>query len=214
MNRKFIFTPGQTYHLSNWGVDQREIFSDVYDYHRFVRLLYLCNSDRALNFNRLATFNLKHLFQASRGQKLVAIKAYCLMPDHFHLIVTEASPKGVSKFMSRLATGYSMYYNYKYGRRGNLYEGPFRAKPINSLAILREMINYIHSQPLKLVNKNQEEYLGTEATADYLRNYTFSSLVDYLGIDRLQKTILDLGKTKIGGRESQRLLLELVKDRV
>ena len=214
MNRKFIFTPGQTYHLSNWGVDQREIFSDVYDYHRFIRLLYLSNSDQPLNFNRLATFNLKHLFQMSRGQKLVAIKAYCLMPNHFHLIVTELVPQGISKFMSRLATGYSMYYNYKYGRRGKLYEGPFKAKPISSLSVLREMINYIHTQPLKLVNKNQEEYLGAEATADYLRNYTFSSLVDYLGIDRLQKEILDAGKAKTSWREGQRLLLELVKERV
>lgn len=213
MNRKFNFTPGHSYHVFNWGVDQREIFSDVYDYHRFLRLLYLCNSDQPLNFNRLATFNLKHLFQIDRGVKLVSIRAYCLLPNHFHLLIKENEVGGVSKFMSRLATAYSMYYNYKYSRRGKLYEGPFRAKPVNSPAVLQELINFIHRQPLRLLNhKTNQPEIGTVAASDYLKNYTFSSLVDYLGIDRLQKGIIELVRVK-SNREGFKIsqLVEAVK---
>lgn len=213
MNRKFNFTPGHSYHVFNWGVDQRQIFSDVYDYHRFLRLLYLCNSDQPLNFNRLATFNLKHLFQISRGRKLVAIKAYCLLPNHFHLLLKEMEVGGVSKFMSRLATAYSMYYNYKYGRRGKLYEGPFRAKPISSVAVLQELINFVHSQPLKLLTtKTGQPEAGTVAAVDYLKNYTFSSLIDYLGVDRLQKEIVEVASAKrVKGGFKVSQLVEAVK---
>lgn len=213
MNRKFNFTPGHSYHVFNWGVDQREIFSDVYDYHRFLRLLYLCNSDQPLNYNRLATFNLKHLFKIDRGCKLVSIKAYCLMPNHFHLLVKENEKGGVSKFMSRLATAYSMYYNYKYSRRGKLYEGPFRARPISSVTVLQELINFVHSQPLKLLTPqtNQPE-VGTIAALDYLKNYPFSSLVDYLGIDRLQKEIIEVVRSKpLKGEFKIDQLVEAVK---
>ena len=54
------------------------------------------------------------IYDFERGRKLVQIGAYCLMPNHFHILITQVSEDGISKFMQKLSTAYAMYYNKKY----------------------------------------------------------------------------------------------------
>ena len=108
--RKVSFAFGEYYHIYNRGNDKKVIFHDDHDYSHFVKLLYLSNTKN--NF-KLRNAN-NNFFDFKQDNKLVAIGAYCLMPNHFHLIITQTEEGSISKFMQKLTTAYSMYYNLKY----------------------------------------------------------------------------------------------------
>lgn len=89
MERKDSFVEGEYYHLYNRGVDKRIIFPTQKDYRRFLMLLYLANSTEDVRIaNTLRTTNSNDIFGLERASPLVAIGAFCLMPNHFHLLAT------------------------------------------------------------------------------------------------------------------------------
>ena len=108
--RSVSFVPGEYYHIFNRGTDKREIFHDDVDRQRFIKLLYIANSDRSVVVRDFS----KNIYNTERGKQLISIGAYCLMPNHFHLLVTQTENGDISKFMLKLCTAYSMYYNKKY----------------------------------------------------------------------------------------------------
>ena len=115
---------GQTYHVYNRGVDKREIFLDKFDYIRFYQSLDLFNSCEAVTNFRLAKFHADQIPRVTN--RLVDIKAYALLPNHFHLLVTQVSENGISEFMRRVSSGYTSYFNEKNGRSGSLFQGVFK----------------------------------------------------------------------------------------
>ena len=82
--------------------------------------------------------------EIDRGETLVDIGIYCLVPNHFHLLIKEKTENGISEFVKKVATGYSMYFNKKYERTGSLFEGPFKAKRIDTDEYLKYIFSYIH----------------------------------------------------------------------
>src|SRR3989338_465949 len=132
MNRKHIFENENFYHVYNRGVDKNIIFKDTSDYRRFLELLYLANFKSHLDLQKLLregrTFT--ELLKLNRGATLVEIGAFCLMSNHFHLLVRQKVKGGVSKFMQKLITGYVMYYNKRHKRVGPLFQGKFKSKDI------------------------------------------------------------------------------------
>lgn len=110
MNRKITFSVDEHYHIYNRGTDKRQIFLDHDDYDRFVKLLYLCNGTESIVFRDIP---IGETYGFDRGETLVDIGAYCLMPNHFHLLLREKNEGGISLFMKKLSTGYSMYFNLK-----------------------------------------------------------------------------------------------------
>src|SRR3990167_6058915 len=124
MERKFSFSVGEFYHLYGRGVEKRTIFLDQSDYSRFIRLLYIANSEKPFEYKLVRGLPLE---KVNRGGSLVSIGAYCLMPNHFHLLVREKTEGGISKFMSKLMTAYSMYFNKKNSRTGRLFQNTFQA---------------------------------------------------------------------------------------
>ena len=115
--RRVNFATGEYYHLYNRGNSKQKIFLDDEDYNHFVKLLYLCNSVRSITYRDVT----KNVYDFDREETLVFIGAYCLMPNHFHILVKEKSEKGISKFMQKISTAYSMYFNNKYKRTGGLF---------------------------------------------------------------------------------------------
>jgi len=105
--RKTPFVAGEFYHIYNRGNSKQKIFHDKKDYERFVKLLYFSNSNKSFEFRNIAG----KLFELNRGKILVSIGAYCLMPNHFHILVSQKENGSISKFMQKLTTAYSMYYN-------------------------------------------------------------------------------------------------------
>jgi len=197
MERKFPFIVGNYYHLYNRGTDKRTIFLDKNDYNRFIMLLYLCNSTRPVDisqhFDEGGSF--AELLEIGRGDQLVDIGVYCLMPNHFHLFVHERIDEGISTFMKKLATGYSMYFNGKYERTGALFEGRFKAQLVKNDAYFYYLFAYIHLNPIKLLESNWKKggIHDLEKAREYLSKYRYSSYLDYIGRKRPEKIILNRG---------------------
>ncbi len=188
--RKVAFVPNEFYHLYNRGNSKQVIFHDQYDYERFLKLLYLSNTKE--NF-KIQFIGEKDAYNVPKSAPLVAIGAYCLMPNHFHLLVTQTDNGSISKYMQKVATGYSMYYNQKYQRTGSLFEGKFKAEHANSDRYLKYLFSYIHLNPIKLINKDWKEtgIQDKKSAFEHLDRYSYSSYADYLDTQRQESVILD-----------------------
>ena len=104
--RKVSFVVGEFYHIYNRGNSKQKIFLDAKDYWRFVDLLYAVNREESFNFND--SIKGISVYEKDSENPLVAIGAYCLMPNHFHILITPSTENGVSKFMQKLSTAYVM----------------------------------------------------------------------------------------------------------
>ena len=199
MQRKTNFAEGEYYHIYSRGVEKRKIFLNIKDYERFIALLYIMNQDvpfRMDNFLRENKNNLKNIFQEEKVTKLVSILSYCLMPNHFHIVLYEHKEGGISKFMSKLLTAYSMYFNTKYERSGPLFTHPFRSEHIENEPQYMYIFSYVHLNPLSIIDKKWKEdgVKNKRESEKFLENYKFSSYMDFLEGNRLESKIIDFSK--------------------
>jgi len=175
--RKTVFASGQYYHIYNRGVAYQPIYKNKRDYERFlltlsyyrfrdcpVRLSKLLQTPKAIRDDILAAL-------AKDDCKSVRIVAYCLMPNHFHLLVQQAKEDGISKYLRQSINSYAKYFNTKYKRVGSLFQDMFKAVRIESDEQLIHVSRYIHLNPLVSYLVNREELLA----------YPWSSLKSYHG---------------------------------
>ena len=173
MKRKISFSIGYFYHIYNRGVDKRDIFMEDGDYIRFLRILSVFN-----NMERC-----RSSYRGPSSQKLVGVLCYCLMPNHFHLILTPLVENGIQKFMRKVGTGYAMYFNEKYKRTGSLFENRYKAILIDSDSYFLHLTRYIHLNPVKLLYPDwKERKVKWGKIEKFLKDYRWSSLPFYLGI--------------------------------
>jgi REP element-mobilizing transposase RayT len=180
--RKTIFAEGEFYHVYNRGVDKRVIFNTKEDSDRFQAYLYALNdvhAERATYF--FAAKYRKDVYAHKRIEPLVAIGAYCLMPNHFHMLVTPLVEDGIPKFMHKVQTAYAMYFNEKTARTGTLFQGPYKSEHADSDTYLKYLYAYIHLNPAKLLTTDWRD-----ASAEELRQlgskilaYPYSSAGEY-----------------------------------
>jgi putative transposase len=193
MTRKITFAPEEYYHIYNRGVDKRVIFLDEHDHRYFLALLYLSNSTQPFAVaDLLKSHTVKDLFYVDREEALVSIGAYCLMPNHFHILLQERVEGGVSQFMHKLATAYTMYFNAKYDRTGALFQGPFQASHAGNDRYLKYLYAYIHLNPMKIVDTGWDDRKITDKkkAVEHLSAYAFSSYFDYTGVKRPENAIV------------------------
>jgi putative transposase len=157
-------------------------------------LLYLCNNEKPVSVrDELDKCNEhKDLFLLDRKESLVSIGSYVLMPNHFHILIKEVNEGGISLFMQKLSTAYSMYFNKKYNRTGGLFEGKYKAKHAESDDYLKYLFSYIHLNPVKLIEPAWKEtgISNRKDAKEYLRDYTYSSYQDYVCEGRVESSIL------------------------
>ena len=191
---------GEFFHLYNRGNSKQLIFLDNEDYERFIKLLYLCNSEHNINFRN--DIIKKHIdpFDFERGGLLVYIGAWVLMPNHFHIYISSPrqflGPKelaSIAKFMLKLLTSYSMYFNKKYNRTGKLFENKFKSVYIKNEVQAKYLFSYIHLNPVKLINPKWKEQgiKNKEKVVSFLDSYKYSSYLDYVGLIRKENKILN-----------------------
>jgi len=198
--RKVPFVPGEYYHIYNRGNSKQIIFFDEKDYERFTKCLYLCNSQKNFNF-RDDIVDLKiDSFDFDRGTPIVSIGTWTLMPNHFHLYLTfspcpgQGEKNNISDFMHRLSLAYVGYLNRKYKRTGSLFEGPFKAVHVKNDNQARYLFSYHHLNPVKLIQPKwkEEGIKNTKKTLEFLKNYKWSSYLDYKGVKRPEGKIITL----------------------
>lgn len=165
------------------------IFNSDRDYCRFQSLLYLSNGTQPVVFRDIEKDS---VYDFDRGEVQVHIGAYCLMPNHFHLLLTPSVDNGIQNFLQKLSTSYSMYFNKKYERTGVLFEGRFKSRHVVDDRYLKYLFSYIHLNPVKLLEPNWKEQgiLDSVSTKQYLEGYHYSSFLDYAR-ERRENVILD-----------------------
>ena len=143
--RKEVFANNEFYHIYNRGTDKRNIFADDYDLERFFQCMREFNSLEPIGSIYEYSFLKDKLgSRASKKGNLVNFIAYCLNQNHYHFILQQVSNKGIEKFMQRLGTGYSKYFNNKYRRSGVLFQGKFKARHIDSNEYLLHLSAYVN----------------------------------------------------------------------
>jgi len=189
MQRKIVISKGEHYHLYNRGVDKRVIFLDEKDRRRFVKLLYVANGERSFVFRDIED---KSFAEIDRGEPLVAIGAYVLMSNHFHILVKEVRKGGTSAFMEKLLTGYSSYFNKRHGRSGRLFQGTYRAEHLNRDTYLKYIFSYIHLNPIKMIDPEWKKVgiRNMKKAKKFLEQYRYSSYLDHIGTEREENSIL------------------------
>lgn len=178
MSKRMVsFSEGNYYHIYNRGNSKQSIFHDQEDYEYFMWLLYISNNEDHFAVDR--TFSKGYFYE--RGEQLVAIGAYCLMPNHFHILITQIKENGISRFMHKISTAYAMYLNSKNKRTGSLFEGRYKAQHIDNDTYLKYIYSYIHLNPVKLINPTWKEsgIKDIQNTNSFLHNYKYSSYIDY-----------------------------------
>ena len=179
MQRKNPLLPEYFYHIYNRGIEKRDIFLERKDYERFLILLYLCNNVQPVNIRDLYDKGLSfgEIMQIERKKTLVDIGAYCLMPNHIHLLIKGREENGISIFTKKLFTGYSMFFNKKNQRSGRLFENTFKAELVNEDNYLKYLFSYIHLNPVKLIDAHwKESGIGDfKKVSKFLKNYRWSS---------------------------------------
>lgn len=137
------------------------------------------------------------------------------MPNHYHLLLRQEADHGIPRFMQKLGTAYTMYFNVKNKRVGPLFQGRYKAVHIGDEPYLLHLSRYIHINPLDLeYPKWKEKGVGSPMKArKFLEAYPWSSYRDYLGYNTYPD-ILDrkLLKTVLGKpTEIRNFTQELVK---
>ncbi|TSC86408.1 MAG: transposase [Parcubacteria group bacterium Gr01-1014_8] len=179
--RRQSFEIDEWYHCYNRGIDKRATFKYGHDYERFLQLLYLCNAKEPVHRSNLTARTTKEVMNVPRQAEIVSIGAYCLMPNHFHLLVKEKTIGGITAFMQRLGTAYTMYFNIKHGRIGNLFYKPFRSRHVIDDRYFQRVVEYLHCNPAELfeVNWKQGVVKDMQALEKRISSYRYSSFSDY-----------------------------------
>ena len=184
--RRVVFAPDQYYHVYNRGIDRQLIFREPENY------VFLLRRIREYA-NRLD----------------VAIIAYCLMPNHYHLLLRQSGEQPAGLLPQRVLNSYTKAFNRRYGRRGTLFVGPYQAIHVDREGYLLHLCRYIHANPIRhgLVNEigawpysNYHEWVGTKRGAlteqgfmqdHHLTTVSYERFVgDYVaGRDRLPEAI-------------------------
>lgn len=177
--RKEQFEEGEFYHIYNRGVDKRMIFIDDSDRLRFVNSIYVLNNFLEIP-RRFNVYTLEPQEFLTSIPPFVKIVAGCLMPNHYHLMVSPLKKGGVSAFFHKLGTSYTKYFNIKRDRKGRLFESTFHARLVDKDEYATYLTEYIHLNPLKMIQASQAKH-GTRASISKLMDYPWSSLPDYMG---------------------------------
>lgn len=186
--RKNPFVPGEYYHIYNRTILNVPEFNDYKNAERLTQSFLIANSTKSseafqfLRNNKEATVD-EALDIAKRGEKLVDILSYAIMPEHYHLLLKELRDSGISDFIRKCNISIAKYVNIKNDRRGALFEGRFNAKHINTNEYLLHLSLYIHLNPLDIISGKDWRIHNLKdwfIEKEKLLNYPWSSLKSYL----------------------------------
>lgn len=147
--------PESFYHVYARGASRQEIFLEDNDYQYFLGLIHRYLSNEEVK-------NSAGIPYEKLGDDLDVL-CYCLMPNHFHLLLFQNEVGIMQRLMRGVMTSYSRYFNTKYRRSGSLFESRYKASRISSQSYLEHISRYIHLNPREW------------------REYPYSSLGQYLG---------------------------------
>lgn len=183
MYKKYKFIKGQIFHICNKSIANYGIFKDPKNAKRFIKgLNYYNDSKHKLNLalylrsevNKQEKINLL----LPKEKRIVKIISYCVMPDHYHLLLKVLTDKTTPKYIGDVENSFTRFFNTKFKRKGPLWQSRFRRVEIKTDEQLLHVSRYIHLNPTTadLVNKPEE--------------WTFSSYREYIYNKKILKDIM------------------------
>lgn len=160
------FRPQHSYHILNRGAYKKDIFLEKEDYQVFVDILsYYLIYPRSKYFSYTKIVN---KLEVTNLEETVHLVAYCLMPNHFHLLLKQL-PKAtertnISNLMRRLMIAYAMYFQNKYKHEGAIFQGRYKNVEVDTDEFLIDVSKYIHKNPEKMSAK-LENYIHSSYPA-------------------------------------------------
>lgn len=167
--RTIPFVNGEFYHIYNRGLEKLPTFYQTRDYSRFLKALYYYQIQNPKP--KFSLYQESKIFQINPNKKIVDLVSYCLMPNHFHLLVKQLQDGGISEFMRKFIHSYTKYRNVKYNRQGPVFQGMFKAVRVETDEQLIHLSRYIHLNPLV-------SYLVKDLTL-----YRWSSYNTFIGLE-------------------------------
>jgi len=167
----------EIYHIVNRGVNHIPIFEDQRDYNRFLQISsyyqFVEPPIKYSLFTKLPAYTRETLQKElnQKNHKLISLLAFCLMPNHFHLLLRQEKNEGISRFLANIQNSYTRYYNTRHGRIGHLFQGQFKAVRVASENQLLHTSRYIHLNPYSSF---------VVKSFDQLKEYPWSSLSQYI----------------------------------
>jgi len=189
--RREQFVNGEIYHIVVRGIDENLIFKETDDYYRGIFSIYEFNNSKPGEISKR-----RREIQAAKKKlggervsffdkrdKLVEVLAFCLMPNHIHLLMKQLKDGGITKFMRKFGAGYGGYFNRKYNRKGYVFQNRFSAVHIRNDNQLKTVFVYIHTNPTALLEPKWKEagIKNSEKVIKFLESYKWSSYLDYIG---------------------------------
>jgi len=191
---KRYFENGKIYHVILRRMGEELLFQDQDDYFRMIFYLYECNTPKNILLRLQREKRKAKKLDQVRGQTsaqivqrepLVEILAFCLMPNHIHLLLRQLRDKGISKFIQKVASGYATYFKLKYEiqLQGHFFQDRFTAVPIKDEDQLKIVSTYIHTNPISLIEPKWSEFKvkDPQRAFQFLKEYRWSSYLDYIG---------------------------------
>lgn len=209
------FVTGEIYHIVLRRIENEPFFVNIDDYYRGIFSIYEFNTTTPVRIydrrRKIEAAKRRFREQLQNGQfkqgltsrkvgvaqkpvavivtdkrdLLVEILAFCLMPNHLHLLVRQLKEGGISKFMQKLGSGYASYFKKKYGLklRGHFFQDRFEAVHIKTDIQLRVVFVYIHTNPISLIEPKWKEkgIANPKKVIKFVENYKWSSYPDYIG---------------------------------
>ena len=161
------------YHIYCRGIECKDIFIDDLDYCRFIQSLWIFNNTKRTRFD---------LTVKPDRKILIDLIEFCLMPNHFHLLIRTEDPANIGKYMQKIMIAYTMYFKERYKKSGRVFESRYRSKYIQNSVYLRHIIKYIHNNPLSLKYNNYKSidmlngiFLLNKDGEKWLNEYRYSS---------------------------------------
>lgn len=173
------------YHVLNRGVEKRSIVLNDHERLRFVKCLYYMNDERS-------TENVERDLRAHEidtvddmRERLVTVHAWCLMNNHYHLLLSEEVAGGIGRYTRKLNIGYTHFFNLRHKRSGVLFQGKTKKISITTDRHFLYILPYIHLNPLGF-QKSTEHWrtqcqARPESAIAYCTSYRWSSLKNYSG---------------------------------
>lgn len=179
------------YHILNRGVEKRKIFLNNNDYVRFIDNLYgLNNKNNVLPYlhrkkqqQKYSSARAIQIQKIPEKENLVDILCWCLMSNHYHVMVSEKLDKGASIFSQKISSSHTQYFNFKNDRSGVLFQGKSKIISLEKNEHFLWLPFYIMSNPVKLIELNwkEEGIKNIKKVVDFLDNYKYSSFRDLTG---------------------------------
>jgi len=154
--RKEPLVTGEYYHLYNRGVNSGLIFKGDQDKERYYQSMFLFNN-QGYRRSRGDRFEEEVLMATAsgdcdlRGEPFVTILGFCLMSNHYHMLVRQEVDNGISRFMHKLSKGYARYANIRHDRTGPLFEGKFESRHLFEESHFMHLVPYIHLNALDAI---------------------------------------------------------------